>query len=130
MACGVGDTLVANTLLLQVHGAKTALPESELVRAIHLGFDGRRSRIRNIPFGCWSTSPSRSSMRPAINDPTTAVQAIDQIEDLLRRLGGRDLDAGHAFDANGDLRLIFPIRDGKTIWYWRSTRFGTTARIR
>ena len=29
MACGVGDTLVENTLLLQVHGAKTALPESE-----------------------------------------------------------------------------------------------------
>jgi transposase len=28
---------------------------------------------------------------------------------LLRRLGGRDLDAGHAFDANGDLRLIFPM---------------------
>ena len=30
MACGVGDTLVENTLLLQVHGAKAALPESEL----------------------------------------------------------------------------------------------------
>src|SRR3954447_7603106 len=27
MACGVGDTLVENTLLLQVHGAKAALPE-------------------------------------------------------------------------------------------------------
>jgi hypothetical protein len=27
------------------------------------------------------------ALSPAINDPTTAVQAIDQIEDLLRRLG-------------------------------------------
>ena len=39
MACGVGDTLVENTLLLQVHGAKTALSESNLVRAIHFGFE-------------------------------------------------------------------------------------------
>jgi hypothetical protein len=30
MACGVGDTLVSNTVLLQVRGAKTALPESGL----------------------------------------------------------------------------------------------------
>ena len=30
MACGVGDTLVENTVLLQVRGAKTALPESGL----------------------------------------------------------------------------------------------------
>ena len=54
------------------------------------------------------TSPSRT-LSPAINDPTTAVQAIDQIEDLLRRLGGRDLDAGYAHDADGDVRLIFPM---------------------
>ena len=39
MACGVGDTLVENTPLLQVHGAKTALLESNLVRAIHFGFE-------------------------------------------------------------------------------------------
>ena len=49
------------------------------------------------------------ALSPAINDPTTAVQAIDQIEDLLRRLGGRDLDAGYARDADGVLRLIFPM---------------------
>jgi uncharacterized membrane protein len=49
------------------------------------------------------------ALSPAINDPTTAVQAIDQIEDLLRRLGRRDLDAGQARDAKGVLRLIFPM---------------------
>ena len=41
------------------------------------------------------------ALSPAINDPTTAVQAIDQIEDLLRRLGRRDLDAGYARDTDG-----------------------------
>ena len=41
------------------------------------------------------------ALSPAINDPTTAVQALDQIEDLLRRLGGRQLDRGQAFDTWG-----------------------------
>ena len=108
MACGVGDTLVANTLLLQVHGAKTALPESDLVRAIHLGFERTSEQDPKYPIRLL-VDLAIKALSPAINDPTTAVQAIDQIEDLLRRLGGRDLDAGHAFDANGDLRLIFPM---------------------
>ncbi len=49
------------------------------------------------------------ALSPAINDPTTAVQTIDQLEDLLHRLGRRELDAGFATDANGYVRLIFPI---------------------
>jgi uncharacterized membrane protein len=49
------------------------------------------------------------ALSPAINDPTTAVQAIDQIEDLLRRLGRGDLDAGYARDADGKLRLVYPM---------------------
>ena len=37
LSCAVGDTIVENTPLLQVHGAKGALPEKDLRRAIHLG---------------------------------------------------------------------------------------------
>ena len=49
------------------------------------------------------------ALSPAVNDPTTAVQAIDQIEDLLQRLGRSELDAGCAYDASGTLRLVFPM---------------------
>jgi hypothetical protein len=35
------------------------------------------------------------ALSPAINDPTTALQAIDQIEDLLRRISQCDLQARH-----------------------------------
>lgn len=49
------------------------------------------------------------ALSPAVNDPTTAVQALDQIEDLLRRLGRRQLDAGRAYDETGTLRLTFPV---------------------
>ena len=37
------------------------------------------------------------------------MQTIDQLEDLLRRLGEYDLDVGYASDANGVVRLVFPM---------------------
>jgi uncharacterized membrane protein len=49
------------------------------------------------------------ALSPAINDPTTAVQTLDQIEDLLRRLAERELDAGRVEDTEGRLRLIIPM---------------------
>jgi uncharacterized membrane protein len=55
------------------------------------------------------------ALSSAINDPTTAVQTIDQLEDLLRRLGASQLDAGYAADENGVIRLVFRRRPGKTI---------------
>jgi uncharacterized membrane protein len=54
------------------------------------------------------------ALSPAINDPTTAVQALDHIEDLLQRLGERDLEVGQVRDEGGALRVIFPRRSGKT----------------
>jgi len=53
------------------------------------------------------------ALSPAINDPTTAVQALDQIEDLLIRLGRRRLEIGSFCDAAGNLRLLigFPTWD-------------------
>ena len=108
MVCGVGDTLVVNALLLQIHGAKTALPESDLMRTIHSGFERTSEQDPKYPIRLL-VDIAIKALSPAINDPTTAVQAIDQIEDLLRRLGGHDLDAGYAHDADGVLRLIFPM---------------------
>jgi uncharacterized membrane protein len=46
-------------------------------------------------------------LSPAINDPTTAVLAIDQIHHLLRNVGSRHLDDGRVRDAGGRLRLIY-----------------------
>ncbi len=44
-----------------------------------------------------------------MNDPTTAVQALDQIEDLLLRLGRRRLEIGEVRDRSGRLRLVIPV---------------------
>jgi uncharacterized membrane protein len=44
----------------------------------------------------------------AINDPTTAVLAIDQLHRLLRSVGRRHLHDDALFDADGTLRAIVP----------------------
>ncbi|HCF57728.1 MAG TPA: hypothetical protein DFS52_07010 [Myxococcales bacterium] len=48
------------------------------------------------------------ALSPAINDPTTAVMVLDQIEPLLRSLGAADLEVGRVCDAEGTLRLVYP----------------------
>jgi uncharacterized membrane protein len=46
------------------------------------------------------------ALSPAINDPTTAVLAIDQLQRLLRVAGQRNLRDAPALDDDGTLRLI------------------------
>jgi uncharacterized membrane protein len=47
------------------------------------------------------------ALSPAINDPTTAVQAIDQIQHMLLLLGRRHLDDGRVRDRKGNLLLMY-----------------------
>ena len=70
------------------------------------------------------------ALSPAVNDPTTAVQALDQIEDLLRRLGRRELEAGYAGDETGALRVIFPTptwEDYLTLAFDEIRQYGATS---
>jgi uncharacterized membrane protein len=54
---------------------------------------------------------ANKGLSPAINDPTTAVLAVDQIHHLLRDLGGRHLDEGVVRDASGGVRLVYRTPD-------------------
>jgi uncharacterized membrane protein len=47
------------------------------------------------------------ALSPAINDPTTAVLAIDQLHRLLRRVGLRHVRGEEICDVDGAPRLIF-----------------------
>ena len=49
------------------------------------------------------------AVSPAINDPTTAVQALDSVESLLRLLIGRDLDVGQVSGPGGRARVLLPL---------------------
>ena len=49
------------------------------------------------------------ALSPAVNDPTTAVLALDQLERLLHYIGSRQLDPGMIYDRKDNLRLIIPV---------------------
>jgi uncharacterized membrane protein len=108
MVSGVGDTLVDGSVVLRIHGGKGRLADTELMRAIHLDIERTFQQDPKYPIRLL-VDIAIKALSPAINDPTTAVQAVDQIEDLLHRLGRRELDAGHERDADGVLRLIVPM---------------------
>jgi uncharacterized membrane protein len=108
VVCAVGDTLLDDTTILNVFGAKAPLSEPALLKTIHLTTQRTFEQDPKYPIRLL-VDIAIKALSPAINDPTTAVQAIDEIEDLLRRLGRCDLDAGFVRDANGMLRLVFPM---------------------
>jgi uncharacterized membrane protein len=70
------------------------------------------------------------ALSPSVNDPTTAVQALDQIEDLLGRPGRRQLDAGYTRDATGKIRVTFPVptwEDYLALSFDEIRQFGATS---
>ena len=107
VTCAVGDTVAHGTTLLEVYGAKTTLPEAALLPGIVLSPERTFEQDPKYPLRLL-VDTAIMALSPAVNDPTTAVQAIDQIQDLLSRLGDRVLDVGFVDDAAGDLRLVFP----------------------
>ena len=103
----VGDTMMEGMELLRVYGSKEEINDQALRTAFIVGeqrtFDqDPKYAIRLL------VDIAIRALSPAINDPTTAVQALDQIEDLLRRLGRRRLEIGAIHDGQGDLRVVTP----------------------
>jgi uncharacterized membrane protein len=104
--CAVGDTLIEGTDILRVHGKSGAAAEADLRKCVHLG--DQRTFEQDPKYALrLLVDIAIKALSPAINDPTTAVQAIDQIEDLLRRLAKCDLEGCRAFDSAGALRVIY-----------------------
>jgi uncharacterized membrane protein len=127
MTCGVGDTLVEGTALLTVHGAP--IDERALMRRIHLDRQRTFEQDPKYPIRLL-VDIAIKALSPAINDPTTAVQTIDQIEDLLRRLGNRAFDTGHAADIDGTVRLVYPMptwEDYLTLSFDEIRQYGATS---
>lgn len=49
------------------------------------------------------------ALSPAVNQPTTAIQVIDRLEDILCRIAGAPSLTGYYADAAGRIRLIEPV---------------------
>jgi uncharacterized membrane protein len=107
MLVAVGDTVVEMTPLLRILGATQAADEQQLSDALKLGDERTFEQDPKYAIRLL-VDIAIKALSPAINDPTTAVQALDQIEDLLLRLGQRHLEVGAFHDQEGKLRLLVP----------------------
>jgi uncharacterized membrane protein len=107
MIAAVGDTVVDSTPLLRVFGAHQNIDERKLATAIEMGDERTFEQDPKYAIRLL-VDIAIKALSPAINDPTTAVQALDQIEDLLLRLGSRRLEVGEFRDSGGQLRLVVP----------------------
>ncbi len=103
----VGDTVVEMMPLLRVRGAARPLEEGPLRSALEIGDERTFEQDPKYALRL-VVDIAIKALSPAINDPTTAVQALDQIEDLLLRLGRYHLDVGAFRDPQGHLRLVVP----------------------
>lgn len=94
--------------LLEVHrGDAGVLNAQALVRCFHLGQE--RTMQRDVAFGFRQLADiAAKALSPGVNDPTSAVQALDAMHDLLRRLATRALPTGVYADEEGRLRLYLP----------------------
>ena len=86
----VGDFLAADEPLFHLYGDAATSTIRTCGPRWPRESSARWSRIRPLLSVSWSISRSRPCP-PAINDPTTAVLAIDQLHRLLRRVGLQDL---------------------------------------
>jgi uncharacterized membrane protein len=104
---GVGDLLAPGEDVFRLYGGgKGAVDHAGLRGCVALG-SGREIE-RDPAFGFRIlVDIAIKALSPAINDPTTGVQAVDQIDALLHLLGQRQLDTGLVRDASGEIRLVY-----------------------
>jgi uncharacterized membrane protein len=102
---GVGEFVGPHEELLCVHGGR--FDAGALVRLVEV--QDERTITQDPAFAMRIVVDTAiRALSPAVNDPTTAVQALDVLEVLVRELSGRDLEASLARDAAGDVRLVWP----------------------
>jgi uncharacterized membrane protein len=108
----VGDTVLEGMPLLHLFGSDGLVPEAQLRGAFALGDERTFEQDPKYAMRLLVDIAIRA-LSPAINDPTTAVQALDQIGDLLARLGRRRLEIGEFQDNAGSVRVVaeFPSWD-------------------
>ncbi|MFF3768252.1 DUF2254 family protein [Streptomyces sp. NPDC001922] len=103
-----GGTVGRGTVLASVHGGP--LPAHEVLRSVITGPERTFDQDPGLAFRLLADIALRS-LSPAVNDPATAVQALDHTEELLALAAVRDLGTGRLADARGRTRLVMDVPD-------------------
>ena len=102
----VGDFVTGQDEVFRIYTNEPAVSVKKLFQ--HIALERERTLEQDPAFAFRIIVDIASkALSPAINDPTTAVLALDQIHILLREVGRRRLDTGTVHDSTGKLRLVY-----------------------
>ena len=103
----VGNFVAAGEPLFHLYGGAAALDDHRLRAQVAFGTERTIEQDSTFAFRV-IVDVAIKALSKAINDPTTAVLALDQLHRLLRFVGQRHLHDDSLYDAKGQVRLIFP----------------------
>jgi uncharacterized membrane protein len=106
----VGDFIGAGEPLFVLYRGSADVDDLTILAAVAFGSERTLEQDPTFAFRIL-VDIALKALSPAINDPTTAVLAIDQLHRLLRHVGQRHLHDDVIRDQAGRLRLIFRTPD-------------------
>jgi uncharacterized membrane protein len=106
----VGDFVAVGDPLFRLYKGGDVLVEEELYQSVAVGQERTLEQDPTFAFRI-IVDIANKGLSPGINDPTTAVLALDQIHHLLRDVGQRHLDDERVRDQDGRLRLVYRTPD-------------------
>jgi uncharacterized membrane protein len=111
LVAAVGDPVIESRPVLHVRGGSGAIGERQLMNLIELGEERTLEHDPAYAIRLLVDIAIRA-LSPAVNDPTTAVQLIDYIEDLLITISQYEHPGGmgELRDAEGVPRVRVPVR--------------------
>jgi uncharacterized membrane protein len=102
----VGDFVPLDGQLVRVHGPASGVDAERLRGALVLGRE--RTLNNDAAYGIRMLVDVAVHALSDNVDPTTAVQVVDRLHDVMRRLGTRRLPGPECYDDHGSLRLMVP----------------------
>jgi uncharacterized membrane protein len=103
---GIGEFVTRGQPLLRVHGSGSV---NERVVCSAITIADERTIEQDPAFAIrMIVDTAIRALSPAVNDPTTAVHAIDALEVIVRELACRDLEDSFALDEQGVTRVAWP----------------------
>lgn len=101
-----GATLQCGTAVADVHGAE--LPATAVLDALVVGRERTFTQDPLLAFRLLADIALRA-LSPAVNDPATAVQVLDELDDLLDRAAATPTETLRFVDRDGTPRIIIPL---------------------
>jgi uncharacterized membrane protein len=105
MLVGIGEFVPAGAPLFRVDGGGGRVDADRLLSALHIQLE--RTLENDVAYGLrlLVDIAARSLADSPFQDPSTTVQAIDRLHDILRQLVVRPFPDGRHRDAGGNIRL-------------------------